>query len=271
MAFAKTPFSRRMYRAQIQRYVTAMVALFSDITVNTEGKIVRLPVMYTGGFPTQDATDERASVCPVITIEFLDWRVNPEKVTNRTQRERFGEYVSDPRLPVILTFEIGIRVSKQDEMFQLIEMLSFLTYPQLDMKIIGNGEEGENIIESLKLVMIEHSQTNNFEGDMLDGVFWDVGMTFDLEGCYFYGENFNKTGASSSAAIIKEVDIQLLQKEDDVSGKPWFSLLADDEAVARLAALRPLESDEGVYVADPTKEGVEVIASGNWTRDDYKV
>jgi len=76
------PIENLFYHKQIHRYTYVVTSLLSDLKVNTEGKIIRIPIEYMGGAANQRTPEYRAGVVPISTIKFLNFQIDQEKVEN---------------------------------------------------------------------------------------------------------------------------------------------------------------------------------------------
>lgn len=266
------PFQFAFYQERIKRYSRVLGSVIADLQVNTEGKLVRLPLEYLGGLRDISSPTYQAGILPVMTLKFIGFQVDSEKTLNRNQKVLYGNSLQLQRLPVKLEFEWRIRVKKQDEMFQIFEQVVCGLYPTLDI-LVNSGDETMQD-ENLKLVPMSYEFSDNFDGDMQEGVAYDITFMVTVEGAYFYNRTLNGAGTGEGGGLIHQVIIEISEstKKPFIDTQPWFNIYDNFQTIDRFHAQQPLLPNEGAYHYDslPDPDFFEVIGSNGWVRNGYE-
>lgn len=265
------PFEIPFYQERIKRYSRVLGSVIAALQVNTQGKLIRLPLEYLGGLRDISTPTYQAGVLPVMTLKFIGFQVDSEKTLNRNLKMLYGTALQLQRLPVKLEFEWCIRVKKQDEMFQIFEQVVCGLYPTLD--VLVNSDDLTMQQENLKLVPNSYDFIENFDGDMSEAVSYDITFMVVIEGAYFYNRTLNGVGSGENDGLIHEVIVNVSSSETPFAGEqPWFNIYDNFETIQRFHAQQPLGPDEGAYHYNnlPDPQFYEVIGSDGWTREGYE-
>ena len=263
------PFANHFYHERVIRYSRFLGSILSDLKIDTEGKLVRLPLEYLGGIRDQSSAVYSAGVLPKMTLRFIGLEVNSEKVLNGNRKQTYGSQVQDQRLPVFLDFEWCIRTKKQNDLFQVQEQVLMAMYPTFDIKVMSGDDT--QVVENLKIYLTSYDFVDSFEGTGEEPNNYDLTFMVRIEGGWFYGRSLNDT-TDPAAYIIKEVDINISTDYDKPFSdeRPWFNIYEPTTVIIRFNSDLPLADEQGAYVFDKTTEAFEVIGSGEWIRNGYE-
>lgn len=266
------PFELPFYQERIKRYSRVLGSVIAALQVNTQGKLIRLPLEYLGGLRDISSPTYTAGILPVMTLKFSGFQVDSEKTLNRNLKVVYGSALQLQRLPVKLDFEWCIRVKKQDEMFQIFEQVVCGLYPTLD--VLVNSDDITVQEENVKIVPAAYEFMENFDGDMSEGVSYDITFMITIEGAYFYNRTLNGAGSGGNDGLIHEVvvNVSSSHKTPFSDSQPWFNVYDNFQTTERFHAQQPLGPDEGAYHYNnlPDPQFFEVIGSGDWTRNGYE-
>lgn len=262
------PFVNHFYHQRVRRYSRFLGSIISDIKVDTEGKLIRIPLEYLGGLRDQTSAVYSAGVLPKMTLRYIGMEINSEKVLNTNRIHNYGGQVQEQRLPVFLDFEWCFRMKKQDELFQIQEQILMAMYPTLDVKVMSGDDT--LIVENLKMYLTSYDFVDSFEGTGEEPNQYDMTFMVRIEGGWLYGRTLNES-TDPAAYIIKEVDITISTSETQPFSdeRPWFNIYEPTEVTVRFQEDLPLNNIQGAYeFNDPSM--FEVIGSSDWIRTGYE-
>lgn len=265
------PLTNYFYNSSFVEYTTLVAAILSELRVLVNGDVIRIPITYRGGRKLQTTTTNVVSEGLKSTLKFTNFAIPSEATRNRNLTHVFGESIEYTPLPVELFFEFNLRFKKFDDMSQALEQIVYHTYPHITLKTSIAGRNTESLVLSSE----QYSFDNEWDGTGEEPSFYELTFTMKLNGGHLYGRNLLEDNPSSHG-IIKQVNIDLGvyngSQWSDASIVPWFKVYSSEyEPKVRFAADSPLEGEEGAYLFTyNTTPDLEVIASGNWIREDFQ-
>ncbi len=265
------PLAVNYYRESLVKYTQLVASILSDLRVNVEGNVVRIPIQYMGGKRNQNKTTDVVSTGLSSTLKITGFQVVAEAVLNRNITKVVGEEITHPPLPVVLEFQFRMRFKKFNDMAQALETLVFQTYPHLTLKTSTLGTE-----EVLVLSPTGQDWDNDWEGSGEEPSYYDATFGFELHGGHFHGPNLLEQEPQTHG-IIKEVDVFFSTSSRTLAEDETFAWLnvygSEYDAATRFDADKPLQTEpvsQGAWLYTPEAEPeVDLIGSGVWIRGDF--
>ncbi|QZI90459.1 hypothetical protein MYOV003v1_p0135 [Vibrio phage 207E48.1] len=208
-------FTKHFYHKTTRTYTAVLTAIMSELQVNTENKLVQIPITPLGG--TRDKPDGISptnGVYPRGTLAFVGYVPEDERqLSNNQHRHRTSDNTSTQlmRMPMGYQFRVAYRFKKADEAYQVIEQVVPAFSPSLDFRWEDNADLGNH--QNLKVKLDSFEIDDNWEGDSEEPDYHDVSFTFTLS-----GHLYRRTSKTSS--IINSVDIDLAVFPDLMNAIP---------------------------------------------------
>lgn len=268
------PLAAEFYNGSLVKYTQIVASLLSDIKIVVEGRTVRLPLNYQGGIRDQSSTTYVVDSGLSTTLKISDFLIASEGVRSKAYTRVIDSAVKRPALPVEIFFDFRLRFKKFDDMARALELIVYQTYPHLTL----NTEILDHGLENLVLSPEEYTWENEWTGTGEEPAYYELYFRLKLTGGHLYGGNLldsNQGGNPDEHAIIEQVNIQvgiLNTSVNDSACEPWFNVYGNEfNAYTRFRADVPLEPTQGawLFAADQIPD-IQLIASGDWVREDFR-
>lgn len=213
------PFETYFYHGSLLKYIHLFSAIMSKLKVKTERGLMEVPVHMAIGRRNDLNRNVPANMLPFATTSFGAFEINKQVTKSFHNRQSTVTAGAKQRIPIIIDFEYNIRTKKLAEMLQVLEQMYSVFTPSLDCVIKDNETLQQD--QNVKLQLMSHQLTDNWEGEADDSPHVDCGFTFQLHG-FIYGEDYWVDDGSGSGADqgIKTVIIEM---SNDMK-TPWSEL-----------------------------------------------
>lgn len=266
------PFSNYFDNGAIIRYGQVLASVFSELKVEVEGRIVRIPIEYMGGIKDFDKVTNTVSVGLSSTLKFAGVTIPEEGVPNKNLTEVMSDgAIERPPLPVILQYEYNLKFKKMIDATRALEQIIFHTYPHLTLKVINT----RGVPEVLSITATSYELNNNYAGDGEEPDSYELTFMLDMVGGKLHGSDLSQGGTSDKYTVIKEVDIYYGFYQDIptnlTESGTWMKLYTEEVVIPRFENSLPLGFNEGAYVVkyEGGEPVTEVIGSYTWVNEEY--
>lgn len=266
------PFSNYFDHGSIIRYGQIVASVLSELKVEVEGRLVRIPIEYMGGIKDFDQVTKTVSVGLSSTLKFAGITIPEEKVANKNLTIKTADgAIERPALPLVIQYEYNLRFKKMVDVTRAMEQIIFHTFPHLTLKVVDKRGNNEKIV----ITATSYELQNDYAGSGEEPDYYELSFMFDVTGGYIHGNDLSQGGTNPNYYTIKEVTINYgfydvvpsQLKEEGV----WMKLYSEDVVLDRFQDSLPLGINEGAYVVK--YEGEEpyntVIGSYTWIDEDY--
>ncbi|AUR97913.1 tail sheath stabilizer, partial [Vibrio phage 1.244.A._10N.261.54.C3] len=187
-------FDKHYYHKSTRKYGHVLSLILSSMQVNTEGKLVQIPLSYVGGDRDKlDGQQITNGVMPRATLKFIRYEPSDDRqLTNNQQRiKTTGNANQLMRIPMGFQFRMVAVCKKQDEQYQIFEQMIPAFTPSLDFKMVDN--EDVNNQQNIKVTLESYDISDDWEGDGENHTHYNVEFTFTLHG-YLYRRTIDNGG-----------------------------------------------------------------------------
>lgn len=202
------PFEKYFYHGSLLKYIHAFNAIMSDVQVETERGLMKVPLHMAIGRRNDLNRNVPANVLPFATMSFGQFERNTQVTKSFHLNQRTDTAKSKQRLPLIIQFEYNIRTKKMNEMIQVLEQIYSVFTPSLNFVIQDNETLKQD--QTILVKLTGHTLSDNWEGGAEDSPHIDCNFTFELHG-FIYGWDYWVDDGSGSGDDqgIKEVIINM--------------------------------------------------------------
>lgn len=227
----KAPF----YYRTLRNTTIAFGNLFNEIYIMSEGKQIRVPLLY---LPKEkfvnrlenrpELADEKPKIentLPAMGFEMLDVAYDPERKTNKMNKIRGNGNMMFNRTSYTADFSLYVGARKMDEGFQIVEQILPYFTPELIVKI--KDQPDYNISSNIPFVLNSTGMEVIADGDFEErrSILWTLNFTAKV---YFYPD-------TKASTVIRRtiVDVAHLETEFDIG--------------TYIAEVSDFEADEGAH------------------------
>ncbi|CAM0001282.1 tail sheath stabilizer [Vibrio phage K469] len=208
-------FKKHYYHKTTRSYGAVLMAIFSDLKVDTEGKLVEIPITpLTGIRDKSDGQSPTNGVYPRGTLGFESYVTDDERQLNNNQHRLRNEDMDKSqlmRVPMGYQFKVSYRFKKADEAYQVVEQVVPAFQPSLDFKWKDNNDLSNT--QNVKVKLDSFEIEDNWEGSGDEPDYHDVTFIVTMSG-YMYRRT--TTGSDE----IKHVVIDLATFPETLSDIP---------------------------------------------------
>lgn len=202
------PFQKYSYHGSLLVYIHAFTTVMSDLQVNTERGLMKIPVTMAIGRRNDLNRNVPANTLPFATTSFGQFDINKQVTKSYHLKQATGTARSKQRIPIVIQMEYNVRTKKLNEMLQVLEQMYSVFTPSLNFTLKDNETLKQDQTVLVKLT--GHTLSDNWEGDASESVHVDCAFTFDLHG-FIYGYDYWVDDGSGTGddGGIKEVIINM--------------------------------------------------------------
>lgn len=213
------PFKKYFYHASLLKYIHVFNTIMSDLQVDTERGLMEIPLHMAIGRRNDLNRNVPANSLPFATMSFGQFEINKQVTKSYHNQIATDTARAKQRIPVIIDFEYNVRTKKLNEMIQILEQIYSVFTPSIDCVI--NDNETLKQDQNVKIQLINHSMSDNWEGDASVSPHVDCLFNFQLYGSiYGYDYWVDDGSGSGDGSVIKEIIIEM---SSDMN-TPWHQL-----------------------------------------------
>lgn len=201
------PLIKHFYNGSIEIYLNMFSAVMSRLKVDTERGLMEIPLSMSRGYRNSLNKQQNTNTLPFATYVDGNFQIDKSATSNKNNRMVTETARAANRIPIIVPLEYNVRTKKYGEMLQIIEQIYSVFYPSLDGIIKDNVSLNQD--QTVKIQLVDHNVTDNWEGDGTEPLSYDCTFNFNLYGS-LYGYNYwvKGDGSEEDPTLIKEVIIE---------------------------------------------------------------
>ncbi|EJS6251376.1 tail completion protein [Escherichia phage AV101] len=212
------PFENYFYHDSLMKYINLFATIMSDLKVNTERGLMEVPLHMAIGRRNDLNRNVPSNMLPFATFSFGQFEINKQVTKTYHNRQSTPTAGAKQRIPLIIDFEYNIRTKKLVEMLQVLEQVYSVFTPSLDCGIKDNDTLQQD--QKIKIQLISHQMSDNWEGDASDSPHVDCSFMFQLSGFIYGYDYWVDNGGGGDPNGIKEIIIEM---SNDLK-TPWTEL-----------------------------------------------
>lgn len=225
---AYQPFEKHYYNGDIKRYIFLLDSILSRIQIKTERGLVEIPMSTSMGRRNDVNRGQPTNIAPVGILSIGSTiEIDKTQTTSHRNNIQSGTNGSVQRasIPITIPFDYQLKTKKLDEALQVFEQIIGWFTPSLDCRVVDNN--GLELYRNVKIKLISHSITDNWEGDGNTALEVNSIYNFELHGHMYRDADGDGTGNNGG---IQEIIIQLGQGSMGIPWDhldPWFEVDKD--------------------------------------------
>lgn len=194
-------FKRHYNHKSSEKYIKLMAYLMQDMQVETNGKLVGVPLYYTGGERRVEGRD----VLPRAGMKLVTVEPDPNRTFNRYHNHH-GSMNQRVACDFIVTY--SARAKRHQEVYQILEQILGAFTPSIEVNVIDNDYLDNN--QNIDIHLDSWIMDDDWLGEGEEPSYYDLEVTFRMKG-YVY----RAAPSGGEGNIIKQIIVQQMELPDD--------------------------------------------------------
>lgn len=222
---SKAPF----YYRTLRNTTIAFGNLFNEIYIESEGKTIRVPLIYLPKEKFVNRLEQRSDLetpikvettLPSIGFEMTDVAYDAERKTNKLNPIGGNSKKMLNRTSYTVNFSLFVGARKMDEGFQIVEQILPYFTPELIVKVHDNPDH--NISSNIPFILNSTSMEVIADGDFEErrSILWTLDFTAKV---YFYPD-------SKASTVIRRTIVDMKHFDTQVDIETYIAEVSDFEA-----------------------------------------